>query len=98
MRDNSSPQEQSGSSKSFNNRGLAKSDSLSEENGALKFDNIDYFDSTCEEEDLVVTISRYIFYKNIYTFVDRLKDFVIIKNNEKIRDALSACFRGEALI
>ena len=97
VRDNPSPQGQPGPSKSSDNRGLAESDNLSEGNNALKSDNIDYFDSTCEEEGLVVTISRYIFYKNVYAFVDRLKDFAIIKSNEKIRDALSTCFRGEAL-
>ena len=97
MRDNSSSQDQLSSSESSNNRDLVEIDNISEENDALKSNNIDYFDSACEREDSIVIVSRYIFYKNVYAFVDRLKDFAIIKNNKKMRDALSTCFRGETL-
>ena len=81
MRDNLFSQDQSSSSKSSNNRDLVKVDNLSEENNALKSNNINYFNSIYKREDSIVIISRYIFYKNVYTFVDYLKDFAIIKNN-----------------
>ena len=41
---------------------------------------------------------RYIFYKNVYTFVNRLKDVIVNKDNEKVRRALSICFRNETFI
>ena len=58
----------------------------------LKSDDVDYFDSAIEEEGPVIIIKRHIFYKNVYAFVNRLKDIIINKDNEKIRKALSICF------
>ena len=41
---------------------------------------------------------RYIFYKNVYVFINRLKNIAVNKGNDKIREILSIYFRGEAFI
>ena len=64
----------------------------------LKFNDIEFFDFVFKGEGFVINLNRYIFYKNVYIFVNRLKNIVIIKNNNKIREVLSTCFRGEILI
>ena len=66
-------------------------------NTTLKADDIGFFDPACEGEGPVVNAGRHTFYKDIYAFVDRLKDFVEIKGEEKVREVLPMCFRGESL-
>ena len=46
--------------------------------------NVKYFDFTYKEKKSIINIKRYIFYKNIYIFINRLKDFAVIKNNKKV--------------
>ena len=72
-------------------------DAVGGNTGALKADDVGYFDPACEGEGPVVSVGRHMFYKDIYAFVDRLKDLASIKGDEKIREILPTCFRGEAL-
>ena len=65
--------------------------------GVLKADDIGYFDPNCEGEGPVVSVGRHMFYKDIYAFVDRLKDVAADKGEDKVRETLTTCFRGEAL-
>ena len=64
----------------------------------LKSNDVEYFDSVIEEERSIIIIKRYIFYKNVYVFVNRLKDVATNKDNEKIRKTLSTCFRNKVFI
>ena len=64
---------------------------------ALKADDIGFFDPAHEGEGPVVSVGRYSFYKDIYAFVDRIKDLVELKGEDKVREVLPTCFRGEAL-
>ena len=68
------------------------------ENIQLKSDDVKYFDSAIEEEESVVTIKRYTFYKNIYIFINRLKNVAVSKSNNKVRETFSICFHDEAFI
>ena len=43
-------------------------------------------------------MKRHIFYKNVYAFVNHLKNVTVNKNNEKIREALSIYFRNKVFI
>ncbi len=61
-------------------------------------DDIRFFDSNIDDDDSIVNVSRHVFYKNIYVFVDRLKDMIVIRENDKFRIVLSQCFRDAALI
>ena len=64
----------------------------------LKSNDVEYFDSVIEEKKSVIIIKHHIFYKNVYTFVNYLKNVAINKGNEKIRKVLSTYFRNEILI
>ncbi len=61
-------------------------------------DEIDFFDSDVEEDDSVVNVDQHVFYKDIYAFVNRLKNMITIREDDKLRTILSQCFRGAALI
>ncbi len=61
-------------------------------------DEIEFFDSNIDDDESIVNVSRHVFYKNIYVFVDRLKDMIVIREDDKLRIVLSQCFRGAALI
>ena len=104
MRDNSSPspQEQLDSSNSLNNRDLAKTNDLIEINNTLKTNDVKFFDSFYKNfiniNFFIVNIERYIFYRDVYTFEDRLKNLVHLKSENKIREVLSTCFRESVLI
>ena len=47
-----------------------------------------FFDFIFKDKELVNNFKRYIFYKNIYIFVNRLKNIVVTKNNNKVREIL----------
>jgi hypothetical protein len=61
-------------------------------------DEIGLFDPNVDDEDSVINMSRHVFYKNIYAFVNRLKDMTNIRDDDKLRSVLSQCFREAALI
>jgi hypothetical protein len=61
-------------------------------------DEIDFFDSNVESDDSVVNAKRHVFYKNVYVFVNRLKNMINIWENDKLRIVLSQCFRDATLI
>jgi hypothetical protein len=61
-------------------------------------DEIDFFDSDIDEDDSIVNVERHVFYKDIYVFVDRLKNMISIREDDKLRTMLSQCFRDFALI
>jgi hypothetical protein len=61
-------------------------------------DEIDFFDSDVDEDDSVINVDRHVFYKNIYAFVDRLKDTIIIRDDDKFRTILFQCFWDAAFI
>ena len=64
----------------------------------MKFDDIEFFDSTIKGEESLIIVERYIFYKDIYTFTNRLKNIEAIKEENKVREILLTYFRNEALI
>ena len=49
-------------------------------------------DSRLFQHDFAVSnVGKHIFYKDVYAFVDRLKDLSTIKDEERLRSALSQC-------
>jgi hypothetical protein len=61
-------------------------------------DEIEFFDLDVKRNDSIVNVSRHVFYKNIYAFINRLKDMIIIRDDDKLRTILSQCFRDAVLI
>jgi hypothetical protein len=61
-------------------------------------DEIDFFDSDIERNKSVINVSRHVFYKNMYVFVNRFKNMIIIRDDDKLSTILSQCFRDAALI
>ena len=72
----------------------------------LKADDVGFFDPSYEDpkesnsknENPVINAGRHVFYRDVYAFVDRLKDLVHLKGEDKVREVLPTCFRGSALI
>lgn len=46
----------------------------------------------------MVNVGKNVFYKDIYAFIDRLKDMAPIKGEDKLRTVIPQCLRGTALI
>jgi hypothetical protein len=61
-------------------------------------DEIEFFDSNIDDDESIVNVSRHVFYKNIYVFVDRLKNMIVIREDDKLRIVLFQCFRDAVLI
>lgn len=59
---------------------------------------MEFFDSTIDNNTVVINVEKYVFYRDVYTFVDRLKDTIIFKNSDKLKSIISQCFRNFALI
>lgn len=101
VRDNP-PQGQPGPPGPPGDRGPAGTDGLVGANGALKADDVGFFDPSYEDptntNSPVVSVGRHVFYRDVYAFEDRLKDLVHLKGEDKVREVLPTCFRGSALI
>ena len=62
----------------------------------MKLEEVEFFDSEYKDTRLVVNADKHIFYKNIYVFVNRLKDLITNKND--VKNVLTACLRKSALM
>ena len=65
--------------------------------------NIDYFDSNSENVNnvFIITADKYIICKNVYIFVDRLKNLIklfMIDIIKRVRKLVSFYFQKEAFI
>ena len=71
-------------------------------NKKWKSNNIEYFDSKFEKStntsSSIVNFDQYIFYWDIYVFVDRLKNLTLLRDENKFRIVISQCFRDTTLI
>jgi hypothetical protein len=61
-------------------------------------DDIEFFDSQLEENELVMNVERNVFYKDIYVFVNRLKNMMNLGEENKLRAILSQCFRESIIM
>lgn len=61
-------------------------------------DDIGYFDPEFEGEGPVVSSGKSVYYRDVYAFVERLKDMLPIRGVDKLRTVIPQCLRGSALI
>ena len=85
--------------------GTPGSDGAGNGTNNLKADEVGFFDPSYEDPNgsktdpqAVVNAGRHVFYRDVYAFVDRLKDLVYLKGEDKVRELLPTCLRGTALI
>ena len=66
----------------------------------LRADDVGFFDPELDEggSDSVVNVGKYVFYKDIFAFVDRLEDLAAARGENEIREVLPTCLRGAAHI
>ena len=62
------------------------------------FEKMKFFDSTAEESNSVINLRKHVFYRNVYAFVNRLKNVSVIRKKNKLRVVISQCLRNIALI
>ena len=81
-------------------------------NSSIKFlsiDQVNYFDSEYKKEkdkttlfssfiEFIMIANKYVYYKNVYVFVDRLKNLVSQHEHNQIRNVLKNCLRGDVQI
>lgn len=70
---------------------------LSASNSHLKADDVGYFNPGAKGTEPVISISHCTYYRDVYTFVDRLCDMVQLKGEDAVRAYTSACLKGAAL-
>ena len=67
---------------------------------ALRAEEIRYFDSEYQQEQrqqgLIINASKYVYYRDVYIFMNRLKDLAVTRNN--VKSIMTTCFRGSALM
>ena len=62
----------------------------------MKSKEVEFFNLEYKDIKLVINAGKYIFYKNIYVFVNRLKDLITNKND--IKNVLTAYLYRSILI
>ena len=65
-----------------------------------KSDEIEFFDLEYENSNnsFIVNVDRHVFYKDVYAFIDRLKNLALLREKNKLRVIISQCLRDFALI
>ena len=46
----------------------------------------------------VVSVGKYVYYKDVYVFVDRLKDMVAIHGHNQVKNVVADCLKGDAQV
>ena len=76
----------------------------------LRAEDVGYFDPGYKhEEDTspmkakqqytpVVSVGKHVYYIEVYTFVDRLKDLAVSHGEQAVAEVLTSCLRGESLM
>ena len=67
-----------------------------------KSKDIEFFDSKYEKsahiDDSIVNVDRHVFYRDVYIFIDRLKNMTSLREKNKLRIVISQCLRDTVLI
>lgn len=59
---------------------------------------ISFFDSIANDFESVVNFDKHVFYRNVYAFVNRLKNIVLLQNKNKFKEIISQCLRDTVFI
>lgn len=73
---------------------IQNNDSESRQNN----EKIEFFDSTIEEILSIVNVEKHVFYRDVYVVVNRLKNIIVFKDANKLRNIIFQCFRNSVLI
>ena len=68
-------------------------------NGALRPEDIGFLDTSygTDSDGPIANAGRHVFYRDVYAFTDRLEAMAAIRGDDKVRDVIPACLRGDAL-
>ena len=50
------------------------------------------------KKNAIVTVNRYVFYRNVYVFVNRFKNIISFRDENKLRFVIFQCFRENAIV
>ena len=71
-------------------------------NNDWKAKNVDFFKSNAEEnksDDVsIVTVEKHVCYVDVYVFINRLKNLIFLRDDDKLRTILSQCLQNVVLI
>ena len=59
---------------------------------------VEFFDSTADDFESVINLEKHVFYRNVYAFVNRLKNVSFIREKDKLRVVIFQCFRNITFI
>ena len=67
-----------------------------------KSKDIEFFDSKYERsthiDDSIVNVDHHVFYRDVYVFIDKLKNMTSLREKNKLRIVISQCLRDTVLI
>ena len=67
-----------------------------------KLDKVEFFDLEYKDSSnvnsFIVNFERHVFYRDVYVFIDRVKNLTLMRDFDKFRMIISQCFRDNALI
>ena len=68
-----------------------------EDKTKLKVEKVGYFDLAAEEEGYVITIGKYIVYKEVFVFIERLQVLLGSYSESDVVRVIPICFRGDVM-
>ena len=68
----------------------------------IRVEEVEYFDLEHQQEqgnELVVNTGKHVFYRDVYIFMNRLKDLAAIRSNpNNVKQVITVCFRDLVLM
>ena len=66
----------------------------------LRVENLEYFDPDYKSErnEFIVSFDRYVYYRDMFVWIDHLKDLAKNHSEKELRSLITQAFRGGVLI
>ena len=93
--------EEQKSKKFSNSKNFVDDVNVVDERSIIKsIEDIEYFDFIFENDknDVIVNFDRHVYYRNVFVFVDKLKNLKKDSSNNRIREFMISCLRDDVFV
>ena len=57
-----------------------------------------FFDPTIEKSIVVINVEKHVFHRDVYLFINKLKNMIIFKKSDKLRSIFFQCLKNSSFI
>ena len=64
----------------------------------MKYSNLEYQIENIDKQIFLVNADKHVYYRNVYVFVNRLKNMTFLRDKSVVKQIITICFRDFALM